>query len=65
MKQKHQANRKRGKKMGAKQKLNSANVIGAFVIAAIMGAAFDSVAAFVAAAVILIVASMYTGDIRR
>jgi len=51
--------------MGAKQKLNSANAVLALVIAAIMGMAFGSWIAFVVAAIILVAASIYTGEIRR
>ena len=51
--------------MGAKQKLNSANAVLALVIAAIMGMAFGSWIAFVVAAIILVAASVVSGDIRR
>ena len=51
--------------MGAKQKLNSANVVGALVVAAFIGGAFGSWTMFTIAAAVLVVAAFYTGDIRR
>ena len=51
--------------MGAKQKLNSANVVGALVVAAIIGGAFGSWTMFAIATTVLVASAFYTGDIRR
>lgn len=51
--------------MSAKRKLNSANVVGALIVAAFIGGALESSLAFLTAAIVLIGAATYTGDIRR
>lgn len=51
--------------MGAKKKLNSANVVGAVAVAAVMGAFFGSWAVFAISAAVLIASALYNGDIRR
>lgn len=50
--------------MGARQKLNSANVNGALVLAMIVGVCFESLNAFIVAALFFIASSFYTGDLR-
>ena len=51
--------------MGAKNKLNQASVNGALVIAAIVGAITESAFLFFCTAVGLIIASVFSGEIRR
>ena len=51
--------------MGAKQKLNSANFVGALVVAAMFGGAFNSCTIFVISAAVLIAAACHSGEIRR
>jgi hypothetical protein len=50
--------------MGAKQKLNSASFMGAFVFAGLLGLVTGSVAVFLLAAAALLVAGWVAGDIR-
>lgn len=51
--------------MTAKHKLNSANINGALLIAAALGAATNSGAVFAIAAVVLIAQAVHTGAIRK
>ncbi len=50
--------------MGARHKLNIAFVNGALIDAAVAGSVFKSWTVFVVAAVVLIVAATYCGDVR-
>jgi hypothetical protein len=50
--------------MGAKQKLNSANLMGAFLIAGILGLVTNSLPVFLLAGAALLVAGLMAGDIR-
>ena len=50
--------------MSARKKLNQANVNGAVVIAAVVGAATQSWTVFISAATFLVVVALYAGDIR-
>ena len=50
--------------MGAKQKLNSASFMGAFLIAGILGLVTNSLAVFLLAGATLLVAGWMVGDIR-
>ena len=50
--------------MGARQKLNTAAIQGAFIVAGIAGWAFGSWSVFAIAIAILLVCAMHSGDIR-
>jgi hypothetical protein len=50
--------------MGAKSKLNSANFMGAFLIAGILGLVTNSLAVFLLAGAALLVAGWLSGNIR-
>ena len=50
--------------MGAREKLNRVHVIGGLGLAALLGMATGSVAVFVIAGTVMIVASVCTGEIR-
>jgi hypothetical protein len=50
--------------MGARQKLNQAHIIAALVLAAVLGAAFDSWWMFFLALLIAVVCSIHAGSIR-
>ncbi len=50
--------------MGARQKLNSAYVNGALLLATVVGAGCGSFTAFVLAALFFMASSLYTGDLR-
>jgi hypothetical protein len=51
--------------MGAKRKLNGANVCGTFLVAGLLGWVTGSVAVFLIALAVLLAVSYYAGDIRR
>ncbi len=51
--------------MSAKHKLNSANVLGALLIAGLLGGVTGSFGVFLIAVCALIVAGYHAGDIRR
>ena len=50
--------------MGAKQKLNAANVNGALIVAGVIGLITGSWPIFVLALIVLVVGSIYAGNIR-
>ena len=50
--------------MGARQKLNSAAIMGSLIVAAFFGGLSDSWLVFFVAALILIGLSLHSGDIR-
>lgn len=50
--------------MNARKKLNQANVNGALLLALVVGWIFQSLSAFVVAALFFSAAALYTGDIR-
>ena len=50
--------------MGARQKLNTAAIQGAFIFAGIAGWAFESWYVFLIAITIMLVGAMHSGDIR-
>ena len=50
--------------MNARRKLNQANVNGALLLALVVGWMFQSLSAFVVAAIFFVVTAMYTHDIR-
>ncbi len=50
--------------MGARQKLNSAHIIGSIIVAAMIGGLVGSFGIFVIAAVVLIAGAIESGDIR-
>ncbi len=50
--------------MNARKKLNQANVNGALLLALVVGWLFQSLSAFVVAALFFAAAALYTGDIR-
>jgi hypothetical protein len=50
--------------MGAKQKLNGAYLVGAFLVAGLAGIAFDSFLVFWVALVGLLIADLIAGHIR-
>ena len=50
--------------MGAREKLNKHHLIGSFGVAAIVGSLAGSWAVFAVVAVVLIVGSVYSGEIR-
>ena len=50
--------------MGARKKLNQANLNGALVVGAVVGLATQSWTVFVLAAVFVVVGGLYAGDIR-
>jgi hypothetical protein len=52
------------KDMGARQKLNSASFICALLVAGLLGLVADSVAVFLLAVAVLLVAGWVAGDIR-
>ncbi len=54
--------RERG--VGAKQKLNAANVNGALIVAGVIGLITGSWPIFVLALIVLVVGSIYAGNIR-
>lgn len=51
--------------MGAKKKLNSANVVGALMVSALIGMLFGSWAIFAITSGVLVASGLYNGDIRR
>jgi hypothetical protein len=51
--------------MSAKHKLNSANVLGALLVAGLLGGVTGSFGVFLIALIALLVASYHAGDIRR
>ena len=50
--------------MGARQELNEHHIIGSLSLAGLLGLATGSVAVFVIVGVVMISASVYTGEIR-
>ena len=50
--------------MGARQKLNVANIVGCVLVAAMIGALCSSVPIFAIAALVLIAGAIESGDIR-
>ena len=50
--------------MNARKKLNQANVNGALLLALVVGWMFQSLSAFIIAAIFFVVTAMYTHDIR-
>ncbi len=50
--------------MGARQKLNSAYVNGALILAMVVGVGCESLTAFIVAVLFCIASSLYTGDLR-
>lgn len=50
--------------MGARKKLNQANLNGALVVGAVVGLATQSWTVFMLAAVFVVVGGVYAGDIR-
>ena len=50
--------------MNARRKLNQANVNGALLLALVVGWMFQSLSAFIIAAIFFVVTAMYTHDIR-
>jgi hypothetical protein len=57
-------NRGRRQPVGARRKLNSANILGSVLLAGVIGAIFDSWLAFVLAAIVLVAVNVHSGDIR-
>ena len=51
--------------MSAKRKLNVAFFNGALIVAALFGLAAQSLGAFAVVLAVLVIASFYTGDMRR
>lgn len=50
--------------MGARQKLNSASILGSLVLSGILGFVSNSWMVFLVAAVVMLALSCYVGDIR-
>jgi hypothetical protein len=50
--------------VGARQKLNSASILGSLLVAAVLGGVTNSWIVFIVAALILIALSCHQGDIR-
>jgi hypothetical protein len=50
--------------VGARQKLNSASILGSIALSAILGCLTNSWLVFIVAAVIMVGLSCYVGDIR-
>ena len=59
-----QSNRE-GENVGARQKLNSAAIMGSVILASGLGYLSESWVVFMIAIVILLVLSWYSGDIRK
>jgi hypothetical protein len=51
--------------VGARQKLNSAAIMGSLIVSSILGCVTDSWLVFIVVALILLGLSCYQGDIRR
>ena len=54
-----------GRVLSAKHKLNSAFINGALIVAAVLGAMFESWTVFLVAAGVLLATSLHDGSIRR
>ena len=55
----------RGQHVGARRKLNNAAILGSLVLASGLGYLSESWLVFIVAALILLVLSWYSGDIRK